>query len=136
MLYYHPSIILQKKMIDLFYYHYTIIIPNDYYTGGYNNMIMELKIIGETIPPKPPSGPFNPWHGNSKILKWRYSTMFGHIFWGDSLNHRSYVSLIYGGYLQASSLPFSHGQWSIPWNHHEKPPFNHHFLGLPTIFPW
>ena len=40
------------------------------------------------------------FNGNSRILKWRYCTIFQAIFCGDIPLHRPYIGLIYGRYLQ------------------------------------
>ena len=45
-------------------------------------------------------------NGNSRILKWRYCTIFQAIFWGDVPLHRPYIGLIYGRYLHFRILKF------------------------------
>ena len=49
-------------------------------------------------------------YGNSRILKWRYCTIFLAIFCGDIPLHRPYIGLIYGRYLQFRIL-----EWPSNW---------------------
>ena len=49
-------------------------------------------------------------HGNFRILKWRYCTIFLAIFCGDIPLHRPYIGLIYG----TSNLGSWNGHW---WEH-------------------
>ena len=55
-------------------------------------------------PTKPPAGQ-NQWE-ISRILKWRYCTIFLAIFWGYISLHRPYIGLIYGRYLHFRILKF------------------------------
>ena len=47
---------------------------------------------------------FYVFNGNSRILKWRYCTIFQAIFCGDIPLHRPDIGLIYGRYLQSRIL--------------------------------
>ena len=62
--------------------------------------------------PEQAAPPADQWE-ISRILKWRYCTIFLAIFSGDIPLHRPYIGLIYGRYLQFRFL-----KWPLSWGCH------------------